>query len=553
MRKRFLILALIGIAALILVSCSQGSDLLIPPAQSSVENITTLDELVAFCSRSGSGKADLDLSVDSASSVFPLNVTGRKEFSGKLNLLDKAAGTSGLMFMNVPTPEESIVIFKVEDGANVTISDFTVDVPATVAESTAITVVSMNNSVVTANNYTVTVTGSPSTPDTTPKVTGLAVGSQTAPGNVVVVNSNPGTVVVDENNTNDTAIRDNITESNPESSIDVVTKYDAATPEEFINNLAEYGEVRLTADIEASSIVVEGEDNQDLIGFFTSLPEGNEYSVNLNGHSLQITTNYTVLVPSNSTMSFSDGTLNFILNDAESAISNLILNEGATLNLDNVDFVGNTAGIGPNKDSVVNVTNGSSVTAYSYGIATNASTIPGTDTPANGDVTIRISNSRVESQNGCAVFLNVPGLLEIRDNSYIRGDGNAVILRGGTGTIENSTLYSVCIYDGSNPFEESWSTGNMVPFAALLIGNNNNGYKYPTSCTVTNTEITMDAEGSDRHRVYIAASNGMECSVTATLPAEYAEEIKSTGAYKIRETGDILILNGEQLTENPTL
>ena len=63
----------------------------------------------------------------------------------------------------------------------------------------------------------------------------------------------------------------------------------------------------------------------------------------------------------------------------------------------------------------------------------------------------------------------------------------------------------------------------------------------------------MDAEGSDRHRVYIAASNGMECSVTATLPAEYAEEIKSTGAYKIRETGDILILNGEQLTENPTL
>ena len=281
MRKRFLILALIGIAALILVSCSQGSDLLIPPAQSSVENITTLDELVAFCSRSGSGKADLDLSVDSASSVFPLNVTGRKEFSGKLNLLDKAAGTSGLMFMNVPTPEESIVIFKVEDGANVTISDFTVDVPATVAESTAITVVSMNNSVVTANNYTVTVTGSPSTPDTTPKVTGLAVGSQTAPGNVVVENSNPGTVVVDENNTNDTAIRDNITESNPESSIDVVTKYDAATPEEFINNLAEYGEVRLTADIEASSIVVEGEDNQDLIGFFTSLPEGNEYSVNL--------------------------------------------------------------------------------------------------------------------------------------------------------------------------------------------------------------------------------------------------------------------------------
>ena len=445
---------------------------------------------------------------------------------------------------------DSRTFFIIEDGAEVTINDFTVVVPAEVASLMDITVVSMDNAAVSAENYVVNVTGSSSE---SAKVTGIAIGPQTASGNINIVNSNPGTVTIDPTNGSDKEIQDSIVENNPDiPSEDVSAKYDAATAEDFIKNLAEYGEVRLTADIKAESIVVEGEEDPDLIGFFTSLPDSRTYDINLNGHVLDITTNYSVVVPTKSTMSFRDGDINLTLVDAKTSNANLIIKEAGILMLDQVDFKGNCAGIGPNKDSTIEVKNNSTVSAYSYGIATNASTIEGTYIPKDGNVTVKISNSIVESQAGTGICFNVTGLLEITENSTIKGDGQAVMLRGGTGKISDSTLYSVCVYDGNNPFEDAWESGNMVPFAALLIGNNSNSYRYPTECTVSNTTITMDAEGSDRHTVYIASSNGKDCSVTVTLPDEYADEVIATDSYRLRDPeNDVLILNGVQITVNP--
>ena len=62
----------------------------------------------------------------------------------------------------------------------------------------------------------------------------------------------------------------------------------------------------------------------------------------------------------------------------------------------------------------------------------------------------------------------------------------------------------------------------------------------------------MTGTGTLNHRIYIAASHGKDCSVTATLPDDYKEEVLSTKSYWIRDlANDVLTLNGEKLTANP--
>ena len=504
-----------------------------------VRNITNEADLAAFCAKGG-GRAYLNLSVDPRSSIFPLYISGGTEISGKMSVSDSAAASRSA---------DPMTFFIIEDGAEVTINDFIVEVPAEVASSMDITVVSMDNAAVSAENYVVNVIGS----SEHAKVTGIAIGPQTASGNINIVNSNPGTVTIDPANGSDKEIQDSIVDNNPAiPSEDVSAKYDAATAEDFIKNLAEYGEVRLTADIKAESIVVEGEEDPDLIGFFTSLPDSRTYDINLNGHVLDITTNYSIELPLDSVMTFREGNVDLNLNTSSPAATNIFVSDGATLNINQASVVFDHGGITPQKDSKVYISN-SQLESYAYVIMTNASKDEN-DKPLDDNVLISITDkSTITSTMGLAVGLNVPGQLTIED-SNVYGDWNSVMVRGGNATIKNSLISANCNATGENKNElEGWGDGNFVPYASLVIGNFSSSYKYPTECSIENTEIVMKGTQDNHYKVYVASSNGEECRVDVTkIPEEYENEILEKGSYHLKdEATDILFINGKQITVNP--
>ena len=130
----------------------------------------------------------------------------------------------------------------------------------------------------------------------------------------------------------------------------------------------------------------------------------------------------------------------------------------------------------------------SHITARVYGIATNASTT------ANGGVNIEINKSLVETisndQDNTAIQINVDSNTSIK-NSTIKGQRQALMVRGGDAIIENCTIEKTGTkanneYSDYNNENDNWGQGNMVPAYAMVLGNRSNAYQYPTNVILKN-------------------------------------------------------------------
>ena len=167
----------------------------------------------------------------------------------------------------------------------------------------------------------------------------------------------------------------------------------------------------------------------------------------------------------------------------------------------------------------------SALTNNVYGIGTNAS--KGTDY-----VYITIDNSKVTTtssdQDNTAILFNVPGKLEIKNDSVISGERQGLIVRGGEATISNSTIISSGSSISYADYSDSdWKTGNEVPLAALVIGNRSNAYKYPTTVTLDNVKLSTPNEESERKLMYVYQNEGApEVTVRGTLNGLYDAEAK---------------------------
>lgn len=161
-----------------------------------------------------------------------------------------------------------------------------------------------------------------------------------------------------------------------------------------------------------------------------------------------------------------------------------------------------------------------------------------------------LKNTRKEKneQTGTGILFNISGNLDISD-STIEAGWQALIARGGTVNIENSTIVSTggVIAEGDyNPmylldnYYYAWGQGNQVPYAALVVGNaTENSYKYPTTVTLTNSDVIMKrtAGVNDRAaRIFIASANGEDCPAVLYLTEndaykatyeKYAQEIET--------------------------
>lgn len=516
-------------------------------------DINNTEDLQRFFSLDGTATARMNLTVDPASSMFPMTIVGDKTFSGDI----RVGGASGASYASNITPPQGGAarvadgkqLFVVANGASVTITNLYVTVSEEAAAQIS-SVVAVNNSTISTDNYNVTVSGSTTT------VTGIAIGSDTTAENITISNSKPGNIYVSPDNKADSDIQKDIVADNPD--IVVETKYNAATTTDFINILADYGYVVLTQDIVLDGATlksinklygkaVSGDIEYPFI-FFQGSDAVKYYEIDLNSHKIDSKVCW-YLPTDGVTVEMHDGTIDIdadsLWSKADSAVQ---LCQGTTLIIDNVDLAMDIAGIHiaeMQNDMTLTVRNGSKITADNNTISTNASL------PVSQEINITVTDSDIIGIDGIGIFFNVPGNLTLT-NSNISGVWHGVLVRGGNATITGGSITASCD-ENSNPYEtQDWGSGNLIPFAALIIGNRANGYEYPTICNVTGTEISMTGTGTLNHRIYIAASNGKDCSVTATLPDDYKEEVLSTKSYWIRDlANDVLTLNGEKLTANP--
>lgn len=274
---------------------------------------------------------------------------------------------------------------------------------------------------------------------------------------------------------------------------------------------------------------------------YKALGYGVNYSgiINLNGYTLNFpTAKYPVVIGqdvfewSTEKNGYEYGTEpnNVTIKNGKLNVAGLLVLDGATLTIKDVEYNSTLTSLGvQGKNSTVNVT-GSTVTSKdAFVIGTNAS-VKGEDGTGTHGVIINVTGSTLKSDyidadsGSVTVFFNVPGNLNIED-STIYGVQNAVMVRGGTAVIKNSTLTTAeQIAAGSEDkfTNENWGNGNEVPYAALLVGDRNTkAYNYSAFVTLVNTEIKSG--NAEVPTVYIWQDDNK----SASLIADYYTQIKS--------------------------
>lgn len=245
-----------------------------------------------------------------------------------------------------------------------------------------------------------------------------------------------------------------------------------ATLQEAINT---NGEVTLLKDITVDKKI--------------NLNSGTKTTINLNGNKL--TSTYTAdkafdIVGTGKELVLQNGDL--VTTSTGTSVSCIKVEKGGKLTLDKVNYnVETGTGIFVAGDAAsVNVINNSNISAKGYCVSTNAGSTN------NYDVDVLLQNSTFKaSKEGTPILVNVPSTLKI-ENCKVYGKLQGVVVRGGTAEITDTVIENTT-NGKNNYFNETWDSGNGVPNAALVIGNNNeSAYKYPAKVTLIGGSIKQN-------------------------------------------------------------
>ena len=265
-----------------------------------------------------------------------------------------------------------------------------------------------------------------------------------------------------------------------------------------------------------------------------------DFDIALNGHTLSSTAQFTI---SGAEVSFSNGSLDMNCVALDKSNSSLQLLENSVLNLSAVKYTSNVTGIfavNNNDNVVVNITDNSAVDVDGYyALGTNA-----TQPDVSNNINFKITDSTITSAgaegtagDNTAILFNVQGRVTI-ENSTVSGDRQAMIARGGNYVFTNTTFEatgenSINKTDKGNYLNENyWGSGNEVPLAALVIGNNStSAYDYSTSAELTNVTIKApekNNEDVDYYGIYVWQNNNTDkVSVSGTLSAESTKKVNT--------------------------
>ena len=138
-----------------------------------------------------------------------------------------------------------------------------------------------------------------------------------------------------------------------------------------------------------------------------------------------------------------------------------------------------------------------------YGIGTNATE------PEKTYVSVILENSKVQAESSdddnTAVLINVPATVSITGCEII-GERQGLILRGAD-TVHSKSIINTTIRSTSDRTDYSdavnegalWGSGNSVPLAALVIGDNSNSYKYGTTVELGSVTLSSGEGRTDLH------------------------------------------------------
>ena len=191
-------------------------------------------------------------------------------------------------------------------------------------------------------------------------------------------------------------------------------------------------------------------------------------------------------------------------------------------------MVTNGAAIFPAGNATSATITNSNITAGTYAVGTNAQTKNG-DLVYSYNINVTIENSTLSTTgynnndgDTCTVMINVPGTLNI-ENSTIIGSRQAVVARGGVTSIAESTITLTSPYNGSdknNYDTTTWGSGNNLPMAALVVGNRADAYKYPATCTLTNTTVTAPDGYKTVYTYGMESTEGVNRTVTFSADSQ---------------------------------
>lgn len=258
-----------------------------------------------------------------------------------------------------------------------------------------------------------------------------------------------------------------------------------------------------------------------------------DLEIDLNGHTLAVNL---IVLSGEESITISNGSLlgKYVDNILHSTIT---ARENASITLDDVDYYTEATGAIAYDNSSITVRNGTVIHAIGFGLGTNAGD------PLGYDVKVTVTDSAVYADPdpttaGTAILFNVPGLLTITD-STIHGYYQGVIVRGGNAIITGSTITNTLGGDVTvdNFEDKDWGTGNAVPTSALVIGNKTaSAYQYPTSVSITDTEVVTDgAKAGQASTVIVNANDGDDLGVDFA----YDEQSSFTNTGKTDVASDI--------------
>ena len=226
--------------------------------------------------------------------------------------------------------------------------------------------------------------------------------------------------------------------------------------------------------------------------------------LDLNGHTLTLTTGNTIEVANGASFTLKNG--QFKANNFSSAYRAVIkCNSLSSFTFENVIAETTASMLFPAKDAAYARVIDSTIKAGGYGIGTNA----GSGNALNVQIDVRNSTITTHTEDGdnTAIYMNVVGTLNI-ENSVITGDRQGMFVRGGSAIIKDSTIATTGQFsDDKTYLEGAWKSGNELPCGALIVGNRETGNSYPAniSCILKNTELKSN---NGVRTIYLYAKNG---------------------------------------------
>ena len=284
------------------------------------------------------------------------------------------------------------------------------------------------------------------------------------------------------------------------------------------------GVITLEDDVEVNSI---------------PLNETGETVIDLNGHTLTYTGSSTITANSGQILTITDNSGSsegaLISTNITGAMSFIAAGEGGTVNASNIivrTTDTGTAFFARGEAATLNISNCNVYGGY-YCVGTNSGTVD------NYGVDITLEDSYFETTStdyeNCTIMINVDGELNI-DNCTIIGDRQAVFVRAGNATINNSEIVLTGRASTADP--SAWGSGNNVPKGALVVGsqtsNSAAAYMADAVCTIINT--TIESESNSIPAVYVSSNN--------TNSNNYVADVNITGTGSII-TGDIVVADGK--------